>query len=145
MVDYNNLMDYMEQLDPDELIEVMNDVQKVKTASGKILYCPVYDKREKQLFQRYQETNNVNFISEAFAMEVKRNKNVNMYGLDSWIKLSSTTHYPLLVHSPIFRGTSCWLAYGSWSYNYLCNQCLRPLKLCVRIPRMARCTRYSIM
>jgi hypothetical protein len=24
-------MDYMEQLDPDELIEVMNDVQKVKT------------------------------------------------------------------------------------------------------------------
>jgi len=109
MADYNNLMDYMEQLDPDELIEVMNDVQKMKTASGKILYCPVYDKREKQLFQRYQETNNVNFISEAFAMEVKRNKNVNMYGLDSWIKLSSTTHYPLLVHSPIFRGTSCWL------------------------------------
>lgn len=96
MADYNNLMDYMEQLDPDELIEVMNDVQKMKTASGKILYCPVYDKREKQLFQRYQETNNVNFISEAFAMEVKRNKNVNMYGLDSWIKLSSTTHYSLL-------------------------------------------------
>jgi hypothetical protein len=31
MVDYNNLMDYMEQLDPDELIEVMNDVQKVNT------------------------------------------------------------------------------------------------------------------
>ena len=145
MADYNNLMDYMEQLDPDELIEVMNDVQKMKTASGKILYCPVYDKREKQLFQRYQETNNVNFISEAFAMEVKRNKNVNRYGLDSWIKLSSTTHYPLLVHSPIFRGTSCWLTYCSWSYSYLCNQCLRPLKLCVRIPRMARCTRYSIM
>jgi len=30
MVDYNNVMDYMEQMDPDELIEVMNwsDVQK---------------------------------------------------------------------------------------------------------------------
>jgi hypothetical protein len=53
MADYNNLMDYMEQLYPDELIEVMNDVQKMKSASGKILYCPVYDKREKQLFQRY--------------------------------------------------------------------------------------------
>ena len=26
-----------------------------------------------------------------------------------------------------------WL-YGSWIYNYLCNQCLSPLKLWVRIP-----------
>jgi hypothetical protein len=30
----------------------------------------------------------------------------------------------------------------SWSYdNYLCNQCLSPLKLWVRSPFMARCTR----
>ena len=29
---------------------------------------------------------------------------------------------------------------GSWIYNYLCNQCLSPLKLWVRIPFMARCT-----
>jgi hypothetical protein len=30
----------------------------------------------------------------------------------------------------------------SWSYdNYLCNQCLPPLKLWVRSPFMARCTR----
>jgi hypothetical protein len=38
-----------------------------------------------------------------------------------------------------------WLIYDSWIYNYLCNQCLPPLKLWVRIALMARCTRYNIM
>jgi hypothetical protein len=39
-----------------------------------------------------------------------------------------------------------WLwSYGSWIYNYLCNQCLSPLKLWVRIPLMARCTWYNII
>jgi hypothetical protein len=28
---------------------------------------------------------------------------------------------------------------------YLCNQCISPLKLWVRIPIMARCTRYNIV
>ena len=37
-----------------------------------------------------------------------------------------------------------WL-YGSWVFNYLCNQCLSLLKLWVRTPFMARCTRYNIM
>ena len=36
-------------------------------------------------------------------------------------------------------------SYGSWIYNYLCNQCLSPLMLWVRMPFMARCTRYNIM
>ena len=27
-----------------------------------------------------------------------------------------------------------WLWYGSWIYNYLCNQCLSPLTFWVRIP-----------
>jgi hypothetical protein len=36
-------------------------------------------------------------------------------------------------------------SYGSWIYNYLCNQCLSPLELWVRIPFMARRTRYNIM
>jgi hypothetical protein len=36
-------------------------------------------------------------------------------------------------------------SYGSWIYNYLCNQCLSPLKLWVWIQLMARCTRYNIM
>ena len=30
-------------------------------------------------------------------------------------------------------------------YNYLCNQCLSPLKLWVRTSFMARCTRYNFM
>jgi hypothetical protein len=32
-----------------------------------------------------------------------------------------------------------WL-YGSWIYNYLCNPCLSPLMLWVRISIRARCT-----
>jgi hypothetical protein len=33
-----------------------------------------------------------------------------------------------------------WLrSYGSWIYNYMCNQCLSPLKLWVRTLCMARC------
>jgi len=31
-------------------------------------------------------------------------------------------------------GPSWSLSYGSWIYNYLCNQCLSPLKLWVWIP-----------
>jgi hypothetical protein len=29
-----------------------------------------------------------------------------------------------------------WVSYGSWIYNYLCNQCLSPPKLLIRIPPM---------
>jgi hypothetical protein len=43
----------------------------------------------------------------------------------------------------IVIGSLTW--YGSWIYNYLCNQCLSPLKLWVRIPPMERCTRYYSM
>jgi hypothetical protein len=31
-------------------------------------------------------------------------------------------------------------SYGSWAYNYLCNQCLSPLILWVRISIRVRCT-----
>ena len=31
-------------------------------------------------------------------------------------------------------------SYGSWIYNYLCNHCLSPLMLWVRISIRARCT-----
>ena len=38
-----------------------------------------------------------------------------------------------------------WL-YGSWIYNYLCNQCLHvsPLKLCSNLAN-GKCMRYNIM
>jgi hypothetical protein len=42
------------------------------------------------------------------------------------------------------HGGPLW-SYGSWIYNYLCNQCPSPLTLWVRIPLMARCSRYNIM
>jgi len=31
-------------------------------------------------------------------------------------------------------------SYGSWIYNYLCNRCLSPLMLWVRLPLRARST-----
>ena len=37
----------------------------------------------------------------------------------------------------IIEGPSCSWSYGSWIYTYLCNQCLSPLKLWVRIPVIA--------
>ena len=41
------------------------------------------------------------------------------------------------------QGSSSSSSYGSWIYNYLCNQCLSPLKLWVRTPFMSRCIRYN--
>ena len=38
------------------------------------------------------------------------------------------------------RGLSWPWSYGSWIYNYLCNQCLTPLMLWVWISIKARCT-----
>jgi hypothetical protein len=43
------------------------------------------------------------------------------------------------------KGSSWSGSYGSWIYNYLCNQCQSPLTLLVRIPVMARSTRYTTM
>ena len=40
-------------------------------------------------------------------------------------------------------GPSWSWSYISCIYNCLCNQCLSPLKLRVRTPFMARCTRYN--
>ena len=40
----------------------------------------------------------------------------------------------------IWTGQSWPWSYGSWIYTYLCNQCLSPLMLWVRISTRARCT-----
>jgi hypothetical protein len=37
----------------------------------------------------------------------------------------------------MLKGLSWSWSYGSWIYNYLCNQCIWPLMLWVRIPRIA--------
>jgi hypothetical protein len=49
---------------------------------------------------------------------------------------------------PLFTFTSRvpwwpWL-YGSWIYNYLCNQCLSPLLLWVQISIRVRCTTLCV-
>ena len=57
-------------------------------------------------------------------------------------------HIELFVMINLFTyfnlGPSWLWSYGSWIYNYLCNQCLSPLKLWVRTLFMARCTWYNI-
>ena len=40
----------------------------------------------------------------------------------------------------LYKGPLWSWSYGSWIYNYLCNQCLSPLMLWVRISIRARCT-----
>jgi len=45
----------------------------------------------------------------------------------------------------LLEGPSCSWSYDSWIYNYMCNQCLSPLKLWVRAPFMARCIQYNVI
>ena len=54
------------------------------------------------------------------------------------MSLHSDTSYQISVQGP-----SCWWSYGSWIYNYLCNQCISPLTLWVRISIRVRCTTLS--
>ena len=48
----------------------------------------------------------------------------------SWIVSTKTLHQ--------YRGPSWSWSYGSWIYNYLCNQCLSTITLEVQIPIAAR-------
>jgi hypothetical protein len=53
-------------------------------------------------------------------------------------------HVHFLLISYMRNWDPSW-SYGSWFYNYFCNQCLSPLKLWVRTSFMERCTLYKIM
>jgi hypothetical protein len=72
---------------------------------------------------------------------------IDLFSLSVLISLLSSHNWPVLLQ--FFKySTSPFLwswSYGSWINNYLCNQCLSPLKLWVRTPFMARCTRYNII
>jgi hypothetical protein len=46
----------------------------------------------------------------------------------------------LQIHTVVLWELSWPWSYGSWINNYLCNQCLSPLMLRVRISIRARCT-----
>jgi len=43
------------------------------------------------------------------------------------------------------RGQSWSWSYGSWIYNYLCNQFLSPITLWVWIPLIVRCIQCNII
>ena len=52
--------------------------------------------------------------------------------------------HSILQRTMIHMGPSWPWSYGSWIYSYLCNQCLSPLMLWVRISNRARYTTQSI-
>jgi hypothetical protein len=58
---------------------------------------------------------------------------------------SLVVHYWYKSNSNICKGWSWSWSYGSWIYNYLCNQCLSLLTLWVRTLFMTKCTRYNIL
>ena len=62
---------------------------------------------------------------------------------ENWYPVVHITTYSVICRCR--KGLSWSWSYGSWIYNYLCDQCLPPLKLWVRTPFKARCTRYNIM
>ena len=53
--------------------------------------------------------------------------------------------FRILVYSRFAEGPSWLWSYGSWIYNFPCNQCQSPLKLWVQTPFMVRCTCYNII
>ena len=55
----------------------------------------------------------------------------------SFYPYNSRVHHVSTKHA---MGQSWPWSYGSWIYNYLCNHCLSPLMLWVRILIRARCT-----
>jgi hypothetical protein len=65
---------------------------------------------------------------------------INSARVISWSKSIIKYIYSIcLVH--INNQWPLW-SYGSWIYNYLCNQCLSPPTLRVRISLIVRCTQY---
>jgi len=66
----------------------------------------------------------------------------------NWLQTCSASIFPFTTFITSIVQSSCpswpW-SYGSLIFNFLCNQCILSLKLWVRTPFMARCTRYNIM
>ena len=64
----------------------------------------------------------------------------------NWIEWTCMSYEFILILLLLFlRGSHGSWSYGSWTNNYLRNQCLSPLKLCVWTSFMARCTQYNSM
>ena len=93
---------------------------------------------EQQAFTHYTTFNSVHVY-------IQKVNNCYTFTICNELLITLIVHkvwYRILI---IGKGSSWSWSQGSWIYNYLCNQCLSPLKLWVQIPLMARCTRYNIM
>jgi hypothetical protein len=62
------------------------------------------------------------------------------YKISNLQNLDNKSLYSAIVIYNKIQGPSLPWLYGSWSYNYLCNQCLSPLMLWVQISIRTRCT-----
>ena len=63
---------------------------------------------------------------------------MDMYMFEMFYNITDIP-YTYLYHTNT-QGSSWPWSHGSWIYNYLCNQCISPLMLWVRISIRARCT-----
>jgi len=70
---------------------------------------------------------------------------ISLYALDAFPSNIGWIHQNMLYD--VLRGPLWSWSYGSWIYNcmYICNQCLSPLKLWVRILLIARHSQYNII
>jgi hypothetical protein len=100
----------------------------------------------------YHNLNSANDYPNVVQDEIDRGKTANKQQKTKFIghwyllgQLSPGFPIKLLITFLIhIEGPSWSWSYGSWIYSYMCNQCLWPLKLWVRILMMARCTRCNI-
>ena len=73
-------------------------------------------------------------------LDRNQDENLHEFCLDVWSHVNEHNYPAIYNIGPLLWG-SLWLcSYGSWIYNNLCNQCLSPLKLCVRTSFRVKCT-----
>jgi hypothetical protein len=60
------------------------------------------------------------------------------YVIGQLVMMCSWSYYTAILIQQFMKGLSWPWSYGGWIHNYLCNQCLLPLMLWVRLPLRAR-------
>ena len=73
-------------------------------------------------------------VTKALVWSIGRSSFLNI------VFFTSVFFHMIFEKSILMTGTSWQWSHGNWIYNYLCNQCLSPLMLWVRISITARCT-----
>jgi hypothetical protein len=92
------------------------------------------------------KTRNINLFKLCFSNNTKKKPNKKTEKTKMIYEKMSTYVFVLYSFLIFFRNLKSWpWSHGNWINNYLCNQCLTPLKSWVRTPFMAGCTRYNIM